>query len=597
MPYASLSCSRMWRVMRALLLMATGLVCAVPANAQTAPVLGSAVSRKVHAAKGAFDLPLALTLDNPTTEPRLGPSQTIVFTFNKSVVSGNAEVLEGVAVAGVPSFSGSEMIVPLTGVANFQYVTVAVSGVAAADGGTGGTGMVRVGFLPGDVSQNRVVTVSDLAQVNAQVAQVVTGANFLKDVNASGTLSVADKGLANTQVTKALTLPGNPVTPCGPGGCVATAPNGFLNPTLTVPAGALSSTINIVMFDQTGDPSDSTVFHVYIFGPSGTTFSTPATVDLPAPPTPNGGTPIIEVSDDGVTWTPIATTVANGRVTGPISHFSRCRTRETIVGEGDLIILDIVNYQELSQLKGTGGLMIPPPLPGGGIENGMCYSGDLYGVCIKIKNPTNGPKTSSCPTPTPTPPPAGCHQLHIVPWQCYTRLTNVPGEGEHCDRTGLLIPCAESIYNMETLVPGGVPANTEMWIDLSFFANQKQPANNVFPSSCLGSSFIGVDALFREPSGDCGPGKQCDWQSGIRSAKDGPFIAVPAGREFYVPGGTAGCPLVFPQRCFVTCNPPAGQTTCRIEWDWLINHDPNYPTPRTAPSGTPYKNWVFGSQE
>jgi len=48
------------------------------------------------------------------------------------------------------------------------------------------------------------VTLSDLGQVNAQVAQFVTGANFLKDVNASGTLSLADKGITNAQVTKAL---------------------------------------------------------------------------------------------------------------------------------------------------------------------------------------------------------------------------------------------------------------------------------------------------------------------------------------------------------------------------------------------------------
>jgi hypothetical protein len=99
------------------------------------------------------------------------------------------------------------MRVPLTGVGNQQYVTVVVSSVEAADGGTGGSGSVRVGFLLGDVNQNRVVTLSDLGQVNAQIAQLVTGANFLKDVNASGTLSVADKGITNQQVTKALPAP------------------------------------------------------------------------------------------------------------------------------------------------------------------------------------------------------------------------------------------------------------------------------------------------------------------------------------------------------------------------------------------------------
>ena len=73
--------------------------------------------------------------------------------------------------------------------------------------GTGGGGSVRLGFLLGDVSQNRVVTVSDLAQVNAQVAQPVTTSNYLKDVNASGTLTVGDKGITNTQLTKALPAP------------------------------------------------------------------------------------------------------------------------------------------------------------------------------------------------------------------------------------------------------------------------------------------------------------------------------------------------------------------------------------------------------
>ncbi len=52
---------------------------------------------------------------------------------------------------------------------------------------------IRIGFLAGDVNQNRVVTVSDLVLVNAQIAHLVTAANYLKDVNATGTLTVSDK--------------------------------------------------------------------------------------------------------------------------------------------------------------------------------------------------------------------------------------------------------------------------------------------------------------------------------------------------------------------------------------------------------------------
>jgi uncharacterized repeat protein (TIGR01451 family) len=170
-------------------------------------VMSVAVSRKVHGATGTFDLPLNSVATNPTTEPRIGPTHTIVFVFDKPVTGGNAVVTEGVATAGTPTFSSNEMRLPLTGVANQQYVTVTVANVAAADGTTGGTGSVRIGFLAGDVNQNRVVTLSDLGQVNAQVAQTVTAANYLKDVNASGTLSLADKGLANQQLTKALPAP------------------------------------------------------------------------------------------------------------------------------------------------------------------------------------------------------------------------------------------------------------------------------------------------------------------------------------------------------------------------------------------------------
>ena len=183
---------------------------AVTPMATSPPTLVGASSRKVHGAAGTFDLPLSSTPTTPTTEPRsggAGGNHTIVFVFDKPVTAGNASVTSGTGTAGTPTFGGNEMRVPLSGVTNQQYVTVSVSEVVAADGGIGGTGSVRVGFLLGDVSQNRVVTVSDLAQVNAQIAQVVTASNYLKDVNASGTLTVADKGIANTQITKALPAP------------------------------------------------------------------------------------------------------------------------------------------------------------------------------------------------------------------------------------------------------------------------------------------------------------------------------------------------------------------------------------------------------
>jgi hypothetical protein len=191
----------------------------------SAPVLQSAASRKVHGAAGTFNLPLSLVPTNPTVEPRQGPTQTIVFTFDKPITGATVAINEGVATAGTSTFSGNDVIVPLTGVNNQQYVTIALTNVAAADGSSGGSGSVRIGFLLGDVSQNRVVTLSDLGQVNAQVAQFVTSANYLKDVNASGTLSLADKGITNTQVTKALPAVPRFALTCGTTPCAGPCRN------------------------------------------------------------------------------------------------------------------------------------------------------------------------------------------------------------------------------------------------------------------------------------------------------------------------------------------------------------------------------------
>ena len=194
-----------------------------------APVFSAAGSRKMHATAGTFDLPLSSALLNPSIEPRSGPNHAIVFSFDKPVVAGTAAVTEGTAMAGDPTFSGNEMVVPLTGVTDHQYVTVAVTKVVAADGGSGGRAAIRAGFLAGDVSQNRVVTLSDLQQVHVRLGQTLTAGNYLGDVDASGAITSADEALVNAQLTSALAAPPAP----------ANAPpqvNAGTNQTVTLPA-------------------------------------------------------------------------------------------------------------------------------------------------------------------------------------------------------------------------------------------------------------------------------------------------------------------------------------------------------------------------
>ena len=174
------------------------------------PALVERLSRKTHGGAGTFNLPLAVTISSPTTEPRAGGAgneHTIVFTFDKPVASGTATVLEGVATAGTPSFSGTEMIVPLSGVANAQYVSVSVSNVTATDGTSGGSGSVRVGLLLGDINGSRSVSLSDMLLANAALSQTVTPGNYLNDVNASGTLTLSDLLVINSALTQTLPAP------------------------------------------------------------------------------------------------------------------------------------------------------------------------------------------------------------------------------------------------------------------------------------------------------------------------------------------------------------------------------------------------------
>lgn len=169
--------------------------------------LVSSHTRRVHGVAGTFDMPLSLVATNPTTETRQGAAHTVVLTFNTAITGATVTVTEGTATAGAPTFSGNDVIVPLSGVANKQYVTLSLTGISDAGGGTGGSGSVRIGFLFGDVNLTRQVTVADVGIVNAALLQPVTNANFVLDVNADGKLTVADKGLVNANLLNKLPAP------------------------------------------------------------------------------------------------------------------------------------------------------------------------------------------------------------------------------------------------------------------------------------------------------------------------------------------------------------------------------------------------------
>ncbi|HQR10700.1 MAG TPA: Ig-like domain repeat protein [Casimicrobiaceae bacterium] len=179
----------------------------VTPTAGLAPILTGAALRRVHGTAGTFDLALSRNATDPTTEPRAGPAHTLVLAFDKPLTAGTVAITEGTAVAGTPSVAGNVITVSLTNVSDAQYVSIAYSNVAAADGGTGGSGSVRIGFLMGDLNQDRGVKVSDLGLVNAAQLFTLNTANFLLDVNVDGKLTVADKGLVSNTLLNKLPAP------------------------------------------------------------------------------------------------------------------------------------------------------------------------------------------------------------------------------------------------------------------------------------------------------------------------------------------------------------------------------------------------------
>ena len=161
----------------------------------------SGVSRKTHGGAGTFDVPLTFS-GEPAVECRdTSGNHTFVFTFNNSLVSGNATVTSGVGtVSGSPVISGSTMTVNLTGVADIQRLTLTLQNVTDTSAQVLPNTAVSVNFLAGDTNANKSVNAADVAQTKVQLGQVVTSSNFRTDVNANGSINSGDSSLVKAKL-------------------------------------------------------------------------------------------------------------------------------------------------------------------------------------------------------------------------------------------------------------------------------------------------------------------------------------------------------------------------------------------------------------
>ena len=158
-------------------------------------MIKTATSRLTHGDFGSFDIDMPLTGTSGVEDRDGSGNYLAVLMFDDAVTSGEATVVSGTAMAGIPTFSGSEMRVPLTGVADQQNVTVEISNV---DGG-GGSDDVAFGFLIGDVNGDRKVNNTDGSQIKADNGQLVTDSNFRDDINLSGRVDKPDSKAVTTR--------------------------------------------------------------------------------------------------------------------------------------------------------------------------------------------------------------------------------------------------------------------------------------------------------------------------------------------------------------------------------------------------------------
>ena len=152
------------------------------------------VSRKLHAGAGGFEISIDTTqpFGGPVTvEPRfIGSGHTLVYQFNAPVtLPATASVTPpGAATATVVAAAGNKLTVSLTGVADNQRISIALTGV----NGDLTVFPLSLGFLVGDVNNTRAVTASDISGARARIGSAINAANFRFDVNLTGTIDQAD---------------------------------------------------------------------------------------------------------------------------------------------------------------------------------------------------------------------------------------------------------------------------------------------------------------------------------------------------------------------------------------------------------------------
>ncbi len=162
----------------------------------------SVVSQKIHGSttyKLTIDQNQVIT-GPVTVEPRaIGGGHSLVFHFDNTVTSvGAATALNNAISMGNASAAvvGGDVVVTLTNVADNKRLTVTINGLNGS-----GTAAASMGFLVGDVNNDRVVSSKDVSAMKARAGQAADNSNFVFDLNATGVVTASDVAAVKARAT------------------------------------------------------------------------------------------------------------------------------------------------------------------------------------------------------------------------------------------------------------------------------------------------------------------------------------------------------------------------------------------------------------
>jgi hypothetical protein len=168
----------------------------------------AAVSRKSHPAFGNCDVPVFLGVPIGgaiAIEPRVGPSHTLLLTFNSTVNSVGGITVQDASLNNVGSailapLPGSIVTVTLNGIPENKRVTVTLTGLNGS-----ATASLALGFLIGDISGSGSVNAVDISAVKALSNATLTANNCRADLNLNGSIGATDVSIA--KVRSGIVLP------------------------------------------------------------------------------------------------------------------------------------------------------------------------------------------------------------------------------------------------------------------------------------------------------------------------------------------------------------------------------------------------------